>query len=189
MAARTSLLSKRRPHTRATLADLYGTLPRALAVVLVRPVVTAASRRTRARLGMLGVPLAITASLIAGLWWLVLPLAVCASWWSPRYTGLEWLRALGRGVVGAVWALTGSRAFASFPDHVLTVGAFWLLGAGLLVGGSSVLARRVPHTSGRGEQRQRNGVQMRLTGVPSVRRRFAMHLTIHKTPPTREKRQ
>jgi hypothetical protein len=188
MAARTSLLSERRPHTRATLADLYGMLRRAFTVMRLRLVVTAASRHTRARLGMLGVPLAITASLIAGLWWTVLPLALCAWWWSPRYIGWEWVGAVGRGFVGAAWARLGSSAFVSFPDNAPEVGAFWLLGVGLLVGGSGALGRRVFHTGKRIEQRQGNGVQMRLTSVPSVRRRFAMHLTIQRTPATRKRR-
>ena len=188
MAARTGLLSKRRPHTRASSVDLFGMLRRPFAVAWLRLVVTAASRRTRARLGMLGVPLAITASLIAGLWWTALPLTMCAWWWAPRYTGWEWVGAIGRGLVGAAWALGGSSAFVNFPDHVLMVGAFWLLGAGLLVGGSSALSRRGFHTGHRIEQRQSNGVQMRLTGVPSVRKRFAMHLTIQRMPATRERR-
>jgi drug/metabolite transporter (DMT)-like permease len=146
-----------------------------------------AVRRARIRLGAIGVPLALTASFTAGLWWTALPLAVCAWWWSPRHTGLEWVGAIGRGVVGTAWVLAGSSAFVSFPDRVLMVGAFWLLGAGLLVGGSSVLARRVFHTETLNQERRRNGVQMRLTGVPSVRKRFAMHLTIQRMPASRKR--
>jgi hypothetical protein len=183
MAARTSLLSKRRPHTRATLADLCGVLRRTSTVVWLRLVVTAPSRRTRARLGMLGVPLAITASLIAGLWWTLLPLTVCAWWWAPRYTGWEWIGAVGRGLVGAAWALLGSSAFVSFPNNALEVGAFWLLGAGLLVG-----PHALRHWVFQTRKRQGAGVHMRLNRVPSVRRRFAMHLTIQRMPATRKRR-
>lgn len=175
MAARTGSLSKRRPHMPATSADLYSALCRASKVIWLRLMTTAASRRTRARLGMLGVPLAITASLITGLWWTVVPLALCAWWWAPRYTGWEWVGAVGRGLVGAAWALLGSGAFVSFPNNALAVGAFWLLGAGLLVG-PYALRHWVFQTG----KRQSAGVHMRLNRVPSVRRRYAMHLTIQR---------
>jgi hypothetical protein len=178
MAARTSLLSKRGPHTRATSADLYGMLRRASTVVWLRLVVTAASRRTRARLGMLGVPLAITASLIAGSWWTVLPLTLCAWWWAPRYTGWEWLGAVGRGLVGAEWALIGSGVIVNFPHHLLIVGALWSLGAGLLgLFGSGAVTQASRHI--RRRPHQGNAVQMRRNSAPTVRRRFAMHLVIH----------
>jgi hypothetical protein len=178
MAARTSLLSKRAPHTRATSADLYGMLRRASTVVWLRLVLTAASRRTRARLGMLGIPLAITASLIAGLWWTVLPLTLCAWWWAPRYTGWEWLGAVGRGLFGVEWALIGSSGIVNFPHHLLIVGALWSLGAGLL---GLVGSGAVRQTSGpiRGRSREGNAIQMRRNSAPTVRRRFAMHLVIH----------
>jgi hypothetical protein len=175
MAARTSLLSKRRPHTRAILTDPSGVLRRASTVAWLRLVVTAASRRTRAHLGMLGVPLAITASLMAGVWWTVLPLALCAWWWTPRYTGWEWVGAVGRGLVGAEWAFIGCNAIVTFPHHLLIVGALWSLGAGLLgLCGSEAVRQRSRHVPR--DTRQGAAVQMRRNPVPSVRRRFAMHL-------------
>lgn len=184
MAARTNLGTDGR--ARVIGIDTSGLLRQLLQPVWLRLAATSALQHRRDRLRVLGVPLAITASLTVGLWWIALPLALCAWWWSPRYTGLEWVGAVGRGVVGAVWALAGSSAFVSFPDHVLTVGVFWLLATGLLVGGSAALGRRVFHIEQRIEQRQGYGVQMRLAGVPSVRRRFAMHLTIQRMPETRK---
>ena len=186
MAARTRLVSKSSPYTRLTFADTFDVQRRVSALVTMGFAI-AAARRTRARLGMLGVPLAITASLMAGLWWTVLPLTLCAWWWSPRNTGWEWVGAIGRGLVGTEWALIGSSVIVNFPHHLLIVGALWSLGAGLLglCGWSAVrqTSRRV-----RGHSRQDNAVQMRLNSVPSVRRRFAMHLASQRTPGMARKR-
>jgi hypothetical protein len=180
MAARTSLLSKRHSHTRATSSDLRGMLHRASMVVWRRLVVTAASRRTRARLGMLGVPLAMTAGLVAGLWWTVLPLALCAWWWAPRHKGWEWIGAVGRGLIGAEWAFIGSSAIATFPHDSFLVGVFWSLGAGLLgLFGSGMTGQSNRSLWERG--RQGNAVQLRRNSAPAVRRRFAMHLAVQRT--------
>jgi hypothetical protein len=186
MADRTSLLSKRRLHARATLADPYGMLRRASTVAWLRLVVAAESRQTRARLGMLGVPLEITASLIAGLWWTALPLTLCAWWWAPRNTGWEWIGAIGRGLIGAEWALIGSSAIVNFPHHLLIVGALWSLGAGLLGLCGSGAVRQTSHV--RARSRQGSAVHMRHNSVPSVRKRFAMHMANQRSPGVARKR-
>lgn len=137
MAAR-SLVRENAPQTRLPFADSSSGLRRAANAVWLRLVTTAASRRTRARLGMLTVPLAITASLITGLWWMVLPLGVCAWWWAPRHTGWEWLGAIGRGLIGAEWVLVGSSALAAFPSARTVVETSWVLSILILALGSRV---------------------------------------------------
>lgn len=174
MAARTRLVSGNGPYTRLTVADRFDVRRCAIAVVKMQ-FALAAARQTRARLGLLGVPLAITASLMAGVWWTLLPLALCAWWWTPRHTGLEWVGAVGRGLVGAEWGFIGSNAIVTFPHDVLIVGALWSLGAGLLgLCSSKAVTQRSRHV--RGDTRQGAAVQMRRNTVPSLRRRFAMHV-------------
>lgn len=178
MAAKTGLARDSRRHTRETFVDPFVVLGQALALVRLRLATTATSRRQRARLGMLGVPLAIVAALVSERWWTILPLTLCAWWWAPQDTGWEWVGAVGRGLVGAEWALIGSSALARFPDHVLLVGVFWLLGAGLLgICGSGGTVSRASMSE---HSRRSAGVRhsMRLISVPSLRKRFAMHLTI-----------
>jgi hypothetical protein len=173
MAARTRLASKS-PYTRVTLPHALYLQRRALAVVRMQ-LALADARQTRARLGMLGVPLAITASFMAGLWWAVLPLSLCAWWWTPRHTGWEWIGAVGRGLIGAEWAFIGSNAIVTFPHDLFVVGALWSLGAGLLGWCSSEAVRQRSRHAG-GDARPGAAVQMRRNTVPSVRRRFAMHV-------------
>jgi hypothetical protein len=188
MAARTGLARDSRRHTRETFVDPFGMLHQAVALIRFRLAITATSRRQRARLGMLGIPLAIVAALVSERWWTILPLTLCAWWWAPQDTGWEWVGAVGRGLVGAEWALIGSSALARFPDHVLLVGVFWLLGAGLLgICGSGGAARRASMSE---HSRRNAGVRrsVRLISVPSLRKRFAMHLTI-KTSPAIAKRR
>jgi hypothetical protein len=183
MAARTTL-ARQRKHTGSTFADLCGVLMDTMTVVRLRLASAAIAGPTRARLGMLGVPLAIAASLIAGLWWTGLPLAVCAWAWAPRDTGWEWVSAVGRGFIGAAWALLGSNAIARFPHDRLFVGALWSLGAGLLGVGGVALSHKL-HFRALAAPGHSTAVQMRRVVVPSARRRFAMHLA-HQT--TRERR-
>lgn len=182
MAARTGLARDNRQRTRETLSDPFGVLRRALTLVQFRLAITATSRRQRVRFGMLGVPLAMVAGLVSEQWWAILPLTLCAWWWAPRDTGWEWVGAVGRGLVGAEWALIGSSALARFPDHVLLIGTFWLLGAGLLgicgSGGAArmtVMSERSPRSAGVRRS-------MRPISVPSFRKRFAMHLVVQTKP-------
>lgn len=186
MAARTKLVSKRAPFARATFTDTIDLRRRASTLVRTQ-FAKATVRQPRARLGLLGVPLAITASLMAGVWWTALPLTLCAWWWSPRNTGWEWVGAVGRGLVGAEWAFTGSSAIVNFPHDLLIVGALWSLGAGLLGLFGSGAVRQTSHDV-RGRSRQGSAVQMRRSGVHSVRRRFAMHLINQRTPGVPRKR-
>lgn len=127
----------------------------------------AAGRTARPRLGMLGIPLAITASLLNQSWWCLPGLTLCAWWWAPRNRGWEWIVAVGRGLIGAEWALVGSNALARSPSDVWLAGAFWVLSAGAL----GVLT-----FGDTGQRRRGNTVQMRRSGAPAVRRRFAMHV-------------
>jgi hypothetical protein len=186
MAARTKLVSKRAPYTRVTFTDTVDLWRRASALARM-PLAKATARQPRARLGLLGVPLAITASLMAGVWWTALPLALCAWWWSPRNAGWEWVGAVGRGLVGAEWAFIGSSAIVSFPHDLPIVGALWSFGAGLIGLCGSEAARQINHDVA-GRSRQGGAVQMRRSGAPSVRRRFAMHLTHQRTPSGARKR-
>lgn len=118
----------RRIHPRASATHTTVWLDALLAEgVTVRRRLTAVvgARKTRARLGMLGVPLAMTAALAAPQWWAALPLVPCAWWWAPRTWGWEWIVAVGRGLIGAEWASLGANALAVFPDVQLAVGAMW----------------------------------------------------------------
>jgi hypothetical protein len=138
MATRTHKRQGQAP-ARAAHGALSGTLRTTVEGVYPRLSVTVASRRTRARLGMLGVPLAITAALMSGRWLCVLPLTACAWWWSPHNWGWEWLDAVGRGVIATEWAYMGAGALAFFPDERLMVGVIW---AGLLAALAIFAARR-----------------------------------------------
>jgi hypothetical protein len=137
----------------------------------------AAARTARQRLGMLGIPLAITASLLTQSWWCLPGLTLCAWWWAPRNRGWEWIVAMGRGLIGAEWALVGSSALARSPDNVWLVGAFWTLGASVLgVLGLGATEHRDIHTGVLARRRRGNVVQIRRSGAPAIRRRFAMHV-------------
>jgi hypothetical protein len=186
MAARTKVVSKRAPYARVTFTDTFD-LRRRVSVLVRMQLAKATVRQSRARLGLLGVPLAVTASLMAGVWWTALPLTLCAWWWSPRNTGWEWVSAVGRGLVGAEWAFLGSSAIVNFPHDLLIVGILWALGAGFLGLCGSGTVRRTSHAV-RGRSGQDRAVQMRRSGVPSVRRRYAMHLTHQRTPGVARKR-
>lgn len=138
MAARTSLSQGSAPQARRAFAASSDMLRSVSTVLWPRLLAIAGARRTRARLGMLTVPLAITASLITGLWWAVLPLTACAWWWAPQQTGWEWLGAIGRGLIGAEWVLVGSSALAAFPNARIVVEVPWVLSILILAWGSRV---------------------------------------------------
>ncbi len=186
MAARSGLA---RDSRQRMSVNSFGAFRQALTLVRFRLTTNATLRRQRARLGMLGVPLAMVAGLVSQQWWVILPLTLCAWWWAPRDTGWEWVGAVGRGLVGAEWALIGSSALAGFPDHALLIGTLWLLGAGLLGVCGSVGARRrtvmSEHSRSSGEIRP----SMRLNRVPSRRKRFAMHLAVQTKPHGVKKRR
>lgn len=102
--------------------------------------VKAGARRSRSRLANVAVPLGIAAAIVSSQWWAVLPFSICAWWWAPRESGWEWAMAVGRGLIGAEWALVGSYALAAFPHERAVVGAAWVLAA-VLLAASAKLAR------------------------------------------------
>lgn len=133
------------------------------------------ARTTHARLAMLGAPLAITAVLLTQRWWCLPLLVLLAWWWAPRDSGWEWLIAVGRGLVTVEWVLVGTSAVARYRAHVLVVGALWTLGAAALgVCGSGTARRRDAYAAN--SPKRESAVELRKTGAPTVRRRFAMHL-------------
>jgi hypothetical protein len=75
---------------------------------------------------MIGIPLAVMASLFSQPWCLP-ALVVCAWWWAPRDHGGEWVVAVGRGLLGAEWAFCGVGALVSFPRERVLVEVCWVL--------------------------------------------------------------
>lgn len=165
-------------HRHAPLAtDPTDTLRRAWRAAQTFLTRRAVARTARPRLGMLGIPLAITASLLTQSWWCLPGLTLCGWWWAPRSRGWEWIVAVGRGLIGAEWALVGSSALARSPDDVLLVGAFWTLGADVLgVLGLGATEHRDIHIGALARRRRGGVVQIRRSGAPAIRRRFAMHV-------------
>jgi hypothetical protein len=124
---RSSLVRCQAAHKRLVTAGTLVALGKTTEIALDRGLTMVATRPTRARLGMLGVPLAIVAALMSGQWWALLPLALCSWWWSPSSWGWEWLAATGRGLIATEWALLGAGSLAAFPGQRLTVGAAWVM--------------------------------------------------------------
>jgi hypothetical protein len=122
---RSSLVRCQAAHKRLVAAGTLVAVGKTTEFALDRVLMLLATRPTRGRLGMVGVPLAIVAVVLSGLWWAVLPLSVCAWWWSPSSWGWEWLSAVGRGLVGVEWAYMGSGALAAFPNGRWAVAAVW----------------------------------------------------------------
>jgi hypothetical protein len=124
----------------------------------------------------LGIPLAITASLLTQSWWCLPGLTFCAWWLAPRRTVWEWIGALARGAIGAEWALVGSDALAAYPGDRAVVAIVWTASAALvgLFGYGGV--RHSDQATALSPTRSRPGLYLRQTGVPSIRRRFAMHV-------------
>ncbi len=123
---RSSLVRCQAAHKRLVAAGTLVALSRTTELALGRSLTVLATRPTRARLGMLGVPLAMVAVMMAGFWWAILPLTVCAWWWSPSSWGWEWLVAVGRGLIALEWAYMGAGSLAAFPGQRLTVTAVWI---------------------------------------------------------------
>jgi hypothetical protein len=90
------------------------------------------ARKTRPRLAQLGVPLAIVAAAVLACWWALIPLAACAWYWAPRDWGWEWVAAVGRGLIGAEWAVVGSYALVAFPHERAVVAISWVFAAALI---------------------------------------------------------
>jgi hypothetical protein len=186
MAPKAGLLDVRESSARPKRNDMIDVLRRLGAAVQVRIGRAVSSRAARPRIAMLGVPLSVVAAVVSGAWLMVVPLALGAWWWAPRDWGWEWLVAVGRGLIGAEWALVGSDALARYYDHLLVIGTFWCVGAALLgVCGAGVASRA--GTLGAG--RDGNSVQMRRSGAPVVRKRFAMHLATQAKADAAKKRR
>jgi hypothetical protein len=94
-------------------------------------------RRERASLGLVGVPMAMIATGLTGLWW-TWPLLLACSWGCTPSWGWSWMLALEEAFVGLQWAFVGTSALAQFPGSRLLVGTLWiafplaLAGAGFL---------------------------------------------------------
>lgn len=113
--------------------DVRAALTEALRVV--------AARKPLPWLGLVGTPLAITAALASDVWWALVPLGVCAWWWSPRVWGWEWLVALQTGAVGAAWATLGAVSLGTWPQHRAVIGAVWI-GSAVVLAAVSAAGRR-----------------------------------------------
>lgn len=82
------------------------------------------SRRERVWIGVVAIPLAMTATGLLNLWTTWPVLLLCASACTPSWRWL-WLLSLELGVVGVMWADVGATALARLPDDRLLVGAIW----------------------------------------------------------------
>jgi hypothetical protein len=116
---------RRRPPLRPRLASTMSAVAWSVSDAMV-------SRMPLPRVALLGVPLAITASIVGGEWWMIAPLAWCAWWALGENTGWSWLTAVLRGLIGAAWASAGVSALVAFPRATIGVGVLWAGSAGLL---------------------------------------------------------
>ena len=82
------------------------------------------TRRERAWLGLVAVPLAMTASGLVGMWW-TWPLLVAGSWACTPSWRWSWMLALEEAFVSVQWAFVGAVALAQSPSARLLVGALW----------------------------------------------------------------
>jgi hypothetical protein len=97
----------------------------------VRFATVLARRQSRPLLGLVGIPLAMIAALLAQPLCTV-ALVVCAWWWAPHDWGWEWLVAVGRGLIGLEWAYMGASALAAFADDRLVVSGVWVAAPAML---------------------------------------------------------
>jgi hypothetical protein len=81
-------------------------------------------RRERLTLALIAVPLAETASGLAGLWW-TWPALLGGAWACTRTWHWTWLLSLELGAVGVMWATVGADAIVRFPGDLLVVGGAW----------------------------------------------------------------
>lgn len=97
-----------------------------------------ATRQDNLWRALVAVPLAITAAVLAGEFWLVLPLALLAWWWGSREWGLAWLVGVMEACFGVQWGYVGAYALATYPHHRALVGALWIGYAALVAGVGAV---------------------------------------------------
>jgi hypothetical protein len=79
-------------------------------------------RQPRPWLGSVGIALAVSAVLLAGLDLAIPLLAVCAWWWCLRMP-LAWLLPLGLGVLTVAWVTIGAGLIATLP--LSAAGLLW----------------------------------------------------------------
>lgn len=82
--------------------------------------------------GMVGVPLAVTAAILTASWWALVPLVGCTWLCTPGVWARESLIALETGVVGAIWAALGAYGLTAWPSHRPMVGVLWAASAGTM---------------------------------------------------------
>ncbi len=112
----------------ATHATVRGTATpehRAPAIERVRVAIRSARatwivRRERAWLGVVGVPLAMTATGLVKLWW-TWPLLLVCSWTCTPSWRWSWMLALEEALVGLQWAFVGAAA----PRSCRVRGSWW----------------------------------------------------------------
>ena len=146
MTVKARLLHHSQQQAPAVPAFSFDVLSRRGLLAWRRLMAGAGVRKTRPRLVQLGVPLAFTAAAVSALWWALLLLVACAWLWAPRDWGWEWVVVVGRGLIGAEWALVGSYALAAFPSQRAAVAGGWVLAAALLAL-CAKLARSRPSTA------------------------------------------
>ena len=82
------------------------------------------ARDDDAMLGMVAIPLAMTATGLLGLWW-TWPVLVIESAIAARSWRWSWIVALELAFVGTEWAFVGACAMASWPSLILPIGTVW----------------------------------------------------------------
>jgi hypothetical protein len=98
--------------------------------------------KARPRLGMLGMPLAMMASLLLSQWWTLIPLTVAAWWWAQRDWPWYWLLALLRGIVGFGWSILAVLALSTWPHVRPLAGAAWIGATGIVMAASAYVEGR-----------------------------------------------
>lgn len=110
----------------------------AVTIAFVVDAVTCAwsARRERLWLGLVAIPLALTATGLVDAWSTWPALLLCAWACTPTWRWL-WVLSLELGFIGVTWAAIGVAALAHFANNRLLVGAIWtafplaLAGAGV----------------------------------------------------------
>jgi hypothetical protein len=83
------------------------------------------TRRERPWLGLVGVPLAMVAAGLIGMWW-TWPVLLIDAWGYMPSWRWAWLLTLEEGFVGMQWASVGGILLAEFAGAQLLVGAIWV---------------------------------------------------------------
>ena len=81
-------------------------------------------RRERLTLALIAVPLAETASGLAGQWW-TWPALLAGAWACTRNWRWTWLLSLELGAVGVMWAMVGADLLARSSANLFVVGGAW----------------------------------------------------------------